>query len=246
MGVDFFFVSTLPRLGVFLHTHCVGQEKKEYRQATFNEVFQRLEMPRIPPAASPLDQLKHPDKKPPMERVYDVEPKATIIYASRSEYACAKLLEAHVPGWKPIVDDTIQIQFSHGRAVDFRVENLLVEWHPISMHREFLDRDALRNVLKVSRKLPPYWQSELKEALESELMHQYARRRLHMIRDHPTWNTCEFYAVATPERFYRKILKRFADHPLKEADFHAEFKWHCNHAKSNDLVPVKRRRNNPG
>jgi hypothetical protein len=234
----------LSQTGVLLHTQDVGQKKDEYRQATFNEIFSRLEMPKVAPDSSPLDQLKHPDKKAPLERVYDVEPEASIIYASRSEYACAKMLEAHVPGWKARLDDTIQIQFSHGRAVDFRVENLLVEWHPISMHREFLDRDALRTVLRVAKKLPPYWQQELKESLESELMSQYARRRLHMIRDHPTWNTCEFYAVATPERFYRKILKRFADKPLKEADFHAEFKWHCSHAKANDLVPVKRRKNN--
>ena len=224
------------------HTRNVDKDEKKYRQATFNEIFSRLGMPKVTPDSFPLDQLKHPEKKAPLERVYDVEPEASIIYASRSEYACAKMLQEHVPGWVPKLDDTIQIQFSHNRAIDFRVENLLVEWHPISMHREFLDREALRTVLRTTKKLNGFWAQELKEAIENELICQYSKRRLHMVRDSPQWNHCEFYAVATPERFYRKILKRFMDKPLKEADFHAQFKWHCSHAKAHDLVPVKRRK----
>lgn len=134
-----------------------------------------------------------------------------IHFQSLSEYACAKLLEKYT-GWKGFDGITFQIQV--GRAVfDFRVGDTFVEYHPISLRREFLT-DALKDIMSVAHKLNRKDKLQLMDSAARELSAQYAKRRGQTLAAHPVYSKMELICVHTQEQFVDLVLRRFAIKPV--------------------------------
>lgn len=128
-------------------------------------------------------------------------------FQSLSEYACAKMLEKYV-GWKGIEGITFQIPV--GRAVyDFRIGDTFIEYHPISLRREFIT-DALKGIMSAANKLPRKDKVQIMESMTEELKAQYAKRRGQTLAAHPVYSRMELVCVHSVEEFIDKIVKRFA------------------------------------
>ncbi len=130
-------------------------------------------------------------------------PVAQLTFQSLSEYACAKMLEKYA-GWKGIEGATFQI--SVGRAVyDFRIGDTFVEYHPISLRREFIT-DALKSIMSVANRLPRRDKLQLMEGMTEELKAQYAKRRGQTLAAHPTYSRMELVCVHSAEDFIEKVV----------------------------------------
>lgn len=127
-------------------------------------------------------------------------------FQSASEYACAKLLQKYT-GWHGM--EGVNFQIPVGRCVfDFRVEETFVEYHPISLRREFLT-DSLSRISSVLQKLPKDKKLEVLSAISDELEAQYAKRRAQTLAAHTIYSRMELICVHSPQEFVEKVLKRF-------------------------------------
>jgi len=125
---------------------------------------------------------------------------------SASEYACVKLLEKYT-NWKGIDGATCQIKV--GRTTfDFRVEDTFVEFHPISLKREFIT-NGMRHISSAMHSLPKVKKVEILKAVAEELEAQYAKRRGQVLSAHPAYGKMQLICVHTPEEFIRKVICRF-------------------------------------
>jgi hypothetical protein len=125
---------------------------------------------------------------------------------SGSEYACAKMLEKYCD-WRPIDGATMQIKV--GRTVfDFRVHDTFLEYHPISLKREFIT-DGMRSISSAIHGLPKPKKVEILKAVAEELEAQYAKRRSQVLSVHPNYREMPLVCVHTPEEFIRKVICRF-------------------------------------
>lgn len=143
-----------------------------------------------------LEKLRFPDL-----------PTDLMNFQSASEYACAKMLEKYC-GWKAADGTTMQIKV--GRTVfDFRIHDTFIEYHPISLKREFIT-DGMRNISSAIHGLPKAKRVEILKAVAEELEAQYAKRRGQVLSAHPSYKNMALICVHTPEEFIRKVLCRFA------------------------------------
>ena len=125
---------------------------------------------------------------------------------SGSEYACAKMLEKYC-GWQPIDGATMQIKV--GRAIfDFRIHDTFIEYHPISLKREFIT-DGMRSISSAIHGLSKHKKVEILKAVAEELEAQYAKRRGQVLSVHPIYKDMPLICVHTPEEFIRKVICRF-------------------------------------
>lgn len=137
-----------------------------------------------------------------------------IRFESLSEYACAKLLEEYT-NWRAHPGATFQIPV--GRTVfDFRIEDTFVEYHPISLRREFLT-DALSSIMSVAHKLPRAHKLQLMESISKELAAQYAKRRAQVLSAHPAYKDMDLICVHSPEEFIKQVVYRFANRRCQPA-----------------------------
>jgi len=128
-------------------------------------------------------------------------------FQSASEYACAKMLEKYTD-WQGI--DGITCQIKVGRTIfDFRVDNTFVEYHPVSLKREFLT-DGMHHISSAIHNLPKQKKVEILKAVATELEAQYAKRRGQILSVHPIYKDMPLLCVHTPEDFIRKVICQFA------------------------------------
>jgi hypothetical protein len=127
-------------------------------------------------------------------------------FQSASEYACAKLLEKY-SGWQGIEGITFQVPV--GRCVfDFRIGDTFVEYHPISLRREFLT-DSLEEISSAIHRLPKDKKLQVLSAVSGELEAQYAKRRGQVLAAHPAYSRMDLICVHSPEGFVEDVLNRF-------------------------------------
>jgi len=126
---------------------------------------------------------------------------------SGSEYACARMLEKYC-GWMGIDGATMQIKV--GRTLfDFRIRDTFIEYHPISLKREFVT-GGMRAISSAIHGLPKSKKIEILKAVAEELEAQYSKRRGQVLSAHPSYGEMALICVHTPEEFIRKVICRFA------------------------------------
>jgi hypothetical protein len=134
-----------------------------------------------------------------------------IKFDSASEYACACLLEKYTK-WEAHPGATLQIPI--GRcSYDFLIGNTLVEYHPISLRREFLT-DALSDILSAARFITKDKKADLLSSIADEFKAQYIKRRGQVASAHPTYQHCEVLCVFSPDEFIDKALRPHAGKPI--------------------------------
>jgi hypothetical protein len=140
-------------------------------------------------------------------------------FNSASEYACATMLEKYA-NWRPIPGATVEIKV--GRTLfDFRVDDVFVEYHPISLRREFIT-DALKGIMSVANKLSRKDKLQIMDNITEELKAQYAKRRGQTLAAHPVYSQMELVCIHSIEEFIDKVLRRFATREVSSTEVAAQ------------------------
>lgn len=130
-------------------------------------------------------------------------------FESRAEYACATLLEKYVPDWKCEIGKTYQVPIGLGKKCDFKVKDVFVEYHVVVFAREFEDGVAFRKFDNAIRKVSAFWRHQIKEAIFSEFLERYYKKRKFCIEAGPETKGSELILAHSPQTFFHLVLKRF-------------------------------------
>lgn len=155
-----------------------------------------------------LDELKAPQ---------------VIRFASRSEMAAGLLLEKYIPNFHLSVGETMQVPIGLNKVCDFKVNDVFLEYHPMNLHFEFDDRQALRQLKAACRHVKKPFRDQIYEAIKAELSEKYFRRRKMLISMHTGDPACELIVAQDASDLYRQVIKRFALEYPKERAFVREF-----------------------
>lgn len=139
-------------------------------------------------------------------------------FESRSEYACAVVFEKYIPNWQCKRGETYQVPIGFNRKCDFQIGEALVEYHVVVFGREFDDKVAYRKFDNALKKITPHWRHEIKDAIFSEFLERYYRKRKFVIETNPQTRGKELILAHSPQTLYHGVMKRFGKGvpPLKE------------------------------
>lgn len=165
----------------------------------------------------PHDNAQHPTTAPGRY----LDPQSGIRFHSRSEAACAALMERFVPGYRAIEGTTYEVpvganKYGHMRTIDFLVGDTLVEFHPVRIWRsgrhfgDFQSREDWREFLNDYRRCPRHERSEFKAETMRMLEENYTERRRRAIYENPDFLGKELIVATSPTDFYTKVICRFA------------------------------------
>jgi len=161
-------------------------------------------------------------------------PAEFLTYQSFSEFACSKLLEKYTD-WKGIQGITFQVAIGR-TSFDFLVGNTLVEYHPITIKREFKS-NGLSDILSAIHGLDREAKLKLFGGLCEELRAQYDKRRKQVAAAHPTYGSCDVVCAFSESEFIEKVITRFATRALPcHTAMIAEFRAYQRHAANNKLI----------
>lgn len=136
----------------------------------------------------------------------------TRLYASASEAKCSEALQKYIPGWMPVWGKTIQIDIGNHRAVDFKVGNTLVEFHPICIWREMDSINAQAKFAALYKGMTTEQKAAFREAMADEQEMQYKKKRkmaLEACLDRKL-RECKLVICKDEVQFYAKVLVPYA------------------------------------
>jgi hypothetical protein len=136
-----------------------------------------------------------------------------ICYDSKSEKACAKLLELCVPGWAPVPGKTFQILVDDVHRVDFRVNGAFVEYHPIVLAWAFQNKKAHGHFAVALDKVKPHESNRIEKALKLEFATRYYNQRRQILDKH--FKGSELILATSPKEFIEKVVLRFGESKLR-------------------------------
>lgn len=135
------------------------------------------------------------------------------LYESASEERCSRFLQKYVSGWRPIRGVTVQVPIDNDRAVDFRVKDTLVEFHPIMPWKEMRSVDALEKMVTLYKSLGAEDRELLKTALREELLTHYIKYRKTCLQAcrNPNIRNLKLIVCSSEVEFYGRVLVPYAD-----------------------------------
>jgi len=148
-----------------------------------------------------------------------VEP---IRFSSKSEAVLAMLMEKYIPEWEAIPGQTTAVKVGV-KIFDFRVDNVLIEYHPIVLEWEFKNKAAYHGFRAALRRCPISERKNISKALENEFFAQYYKRRWDIVRSNPAFKDCDVFCARDVGEFFEGVIDRFGKNTPKLRDFEAEF-----------------------
>ncbi len=147
------------------------------------------------------------------------ESPAGVKFCSRSEAICAELLRRYVPHFDLREGLTFQVPVGrdqHGNvfAVDFLVDGVLFEYHPVRLFKnrrrfgDFLNKQEYRTYTQMYHSLRRDQRDFFQEAMRARLTKNYYAKRRALLDQHPSYRRMELVVATNPEEFYHLILKR--------------------------------------
>jgi hypothetical protein len=134
-------------------------------------------------------------------------------------------MQLYVPGFRAQRGHSYQIAIGSDRSVDFRIKNVLIEYHPvrfISERGRYGDFSCRREYVEYVRECERVRHSSkrLRQVIEQtrvRLAEHYFTKRRKLINQSPLLAHCELVVASSPEEFYDRVLARFGRRiPTKE------------------------------
>jgi hypothetical protein len=156
-------------------------------------------------------------------------------FCSRSERVCATLLQRYIPRFRLEEGISFQVPIGTDRqgntlAVDFLVDGVLVEYHPLRFQRDrrrcgdFTDSDDHALFRKILHVLSGARREFFCRAVNRQLADGYYARRRALLDLHPLFRRTELIVVTDPSELYRKVIARFGrGYPESEQVFVSDF-----------------------
>jgi hypothetical protein len=151
---------------------------------------------------------------------------APISFSSRSELACGVLLNRYL-GLKLIEGVTVHRMMSRGATADFFLpeQNILLEFHPIMLRHEFIEKGTISALQKVLRRVKQEHAQAINTILKREFMKQYARRRCQRARNStdPEVKSARVLVVGSAEAIYKSVIVPFGTDIPSRKEFIRQF-----------------------
>ena len=150
-------------------------------------------------------------------------------FCSRSEAICAELLRRYVPHFDLLEGATFQVPVgkdSQGNtlAVDFLVDGVLFEYHPVRFFKnrrrcgDFRNQDEYRAYTKVFHSLSPERRDFFHDVMHDRLAVNYFEKRRAVLDKNPLFRRTELIVATSPAEFYHRVITRFGRNYPKSVD----------------------------
>lgn len=148
----------------------------------------------------------------------------TLHFQSKSEGACAVLMQKYIHGWECVEGITFQVPLAQNRRADFRIgPEIVFEYHPISLHREMISDNARHSLERQLKQCKEYLREEILDAVKDELYYQYFAKRQILVRATNGLENAELIVAIDSKGFYRKVIQRFSDSAPGLREFQREW-----------------------
>jgi hypothetical protein len=149
-----------------------------------------------------------------------ISPSTGVKFCSRSEAICAELLKRYVPHFELQEGLTFQVPIGRDQrgnvlAVDFLVDGVLFEYHPVRLFKnrrrfgDFLNKQEYRSYADAYHALSRDNRDFFQDSVKARLAKNYFIKRRALLDQHPTYRRMELIVATTPEEFFTLVLKRF-------------------------------------
>ena len=140
----------------------------------------------------------------------------SIFYASKGEGATSIMFSRYIPGWRPVLGKTFLIPIGWKKQCDFRVGDLLVEYHPPAIEFEMRNKNAKNRLLTSLEHCSYGTRAAIEQALKDEFALRYYEDRLRHLREHgpDEVRNLELIVVQTPQQVYNEVVVRFGKERL--------------------------------
>ena len=153
----------------------------------------------------------------------EIKHEYTISFASKGEYACGILLEKYIPDFILIPGATFQVPVSTYRKCDFRVHDTFIEYHPVTFHHDFDDKQALRRFNSALKRIDDIsLKREIKHAIKAELGEKYYLKRWHLVRE-AYGDSVDLSVAFDAKTLYDLVITRYGENYPNSSDFESEF-----------------------
>jgi hypothetical protein len=150
-------------------------------------------------------------------------------YDSYEEAVCSVMLQKYVPGFVPVEGKTLQVDMN-GRFLDFILDGVVVEYHPIlpfwskSGVGAFRSRNEYENFNRIKMGIRSIDKRKMFiEETKAQLGEVYRQERQAIIDANPALRGYELVVAESPEDFYYAVIKRFGDSVPSKPMFMREF-----------------------
>lgn len=126
-------------------------------------------------------------------------------FDSRSEAVCAIILEQFVRGWETKRGETWQIALPFDKLADFKVDNNIIEFHPINLRHEFRDPRAYKRFRRNLDKTAPHLRAEFEESIKQEKANEYYYNRRMALNASPEFRRCELFHCENSLEFAKTV-----------------------------------------
>jgi hypothetical protein len=191
-------------------SHSEYSEHKQRRKKIKGSVGQRAR----------ADAYELRDVREQDESIDYISPATGVKFCSRSEAICAELLNRYVPHFELREGLTFQVPIGRDQrgnvlAVDFLVDGVLFEYHPVRLFKnrrrfgDFLNKQEYRSYAEAFHSLSRDQRDFFQESVRARLAKNYFAKRRALLDQHPTYRRIELIVATTPEEFFTLVLKRF-------------------------------------
>lgn len=135
-------------------------------------------------------------------------PLETLSFSSKSEAACGIMLEKYVHDFRLVPGETFQIPVG-SKKIDFQLEGVFVEFHPIQLRHEFASKKAYDQFKVAIGRLEDWQKSELQEILSQEFQMQYKKGRVNILGCFEETKNSEVIVCYNGSDFVDNVLMRF-------------------------------------
>lgn len=131
-------------------------------------------------------------------------------FKSKGEANCARVFERFVAGYKAVEGQTYEYPIGFHRSVDFKIGSLLVEYHPVDLRHEMLNKQLLSAIKAGLKHCPQRLKRKVYQELHEEYQEQYAKRRKQLISSSadPTARSCELVCCFNKHEVFEKVITR--------------------------------------
>lgn len=133
-------------------------------------------------------------------------PQEIFKFDSRSEAVCAIILERYVPNWQINTGTTWQIPLPLGKFADFRINNTIVEFHPIDLKHEMRASEFWKYKQKMA-KIHPRYARDFEDQTKADKCNAYTSQRKELLALSIDLRHCALEVCCNNESFAKAVAK---------------------------------------
>jgi len=151
------------------------------------------------------------------------------VYDSMEEAACADMMHKYISSFEPKEGETIHISEGLEGIIDYKVENVFVEYHPIALCKldngfgDFDSEEEFEEYKAAKEKVPEDKIKDFERDIKKVLRDRYVSDRENIISQSEKYEGTELILATSPEEVYDLVITRFGENYPSKEEFLNEF-----------------------